>query len=74
MIKSKLYGAVGGSAFLVLAVFGMIGFDGFRPEQTADAARWTFYVSNLGHGCEPTCCGGISLCCDVPADCDEEQT
>lgn len=60
--------------FAILSIAAFTLAFGATPmfEKTAEleADQWEFFVSNTGSGCEACCPGGLSLCCDVPANCD----
>lgn len=52
----------------VLASAMVFGEAAVRPEQTALAVQWQYYISNTGEYCEG-CCSSGSLCCDIGAAC-----
>ena len=42
----------------------------FSDTASLEADKWEFYFGSIdGPFCSGCCPGGLSLCCDVPADC-----
>lgn len=66
---------VAGAVAVVVAAAGMLmGEPLVRPDRTAQADSWQYFLSNVGAYCEGCCWGGGHLCCSSSSACRIEPT
>lgn len=71
IFRKRIAGAV---AVLATSAGMLFGEAMIRPEKTAQADSWQYFLSNVGAYCEGCCWGGNNLCCSSSNRCRIDPT